>query len=986
MSTSLNERQRAAIEHVHGPMLVLAGAGTGKTTVLVERIARLIAKHHAKPGEILALTFSDAAAEQMADRVRQKLVESDTTGLQATTFHGYCYGLLMRSGVGFRVLTKEDLHIYLRRRLRKLPLDYYLPAANPGQFLESLLEFFDRCHDEQVTPADYQAYVQKVWTGEAAPPRVSSSKAANALSPEQVLARCQEIASVFHRVEEMLARDGYGTFGHMITRAAELLRGSPELLSREQAGARFLLFDEFQDVNTAQLELAQQLAGKSKNIFGVGDPDQAIYRFRGASAAAFKEFARRFPETKTVVLKENQRSRTAVLKCAAGVIRNNPATHYLADGPDKGWQREELVSARDQRARRQGSEVQLLPVEIVVAGSDDEEANDVARRIEALGNSSSPGTRDGARSYPRIGVLYRQHAHRKALVNELAARGVPFTVLGINALETREVRDLLACLRVATSLADSSSLFRIAAQPMFGIDAVRMREVLANAGRDADFMSVLDDVPGGDEVRVAAEEAWAFARENQFDTMATLEFILQRFRFDASGPAVVAFRDFVAGWREKPFVRTGELAEFLEYMDHFPEAGGTIEVAAGGDASDPEVVRLMSAHAAKGLEFDHVFVLRMAQGSFPTNFRERLFEFPAELRKGLVPESDNKQIHREEERRLFYVAMTRARESLTICARPGKSRRDPRPQGFVRELVDHTDAQCWQQGCAEPFAVDLAAAEAARPSEGVGGWMLLPPPDPPRTSNLSATAIEYYEACPLKFRIDRDWRIPGQIAAAMHYGNAVHTVLKDYFESVRAGRPKSAEEVVQCLTDCLRTMHFDDPYQRDLYQRDGGQQLREFVRLCRGQAPADVIGTERTFEITIGGVPVRGRVDRLDRIDGRRVAVVDYKTGTPRTERDARESLQLSIYAIAAREHWGFEPERLVFYNLRDNTEVVATRNEADLDQAREQVKEVATRIAEGHFEPKPGFHCRRCRYWSICPATEERLYSIATAQAAKVN
>jgi DNA helicase-2/ATP-dependent DNA helicase PcrA len=220
----------------------------------------------------------------------------------------------------------------------------------------------------------------------------------------------------------------------------------------------------------------------------------------------------------------------------------------------------------------------------------------------------------------------------------------------------------------------------------------------------------------------------------------------------------------------------------------------------------------------------------------------------------------------------------------------------------------------------------------------------------------------------------------------MHYGNAVHTVLKDYFESVRAGRPKPEDDVAQCLIECLGAMHFDDPYQRELYEREGGQQLREFVRRCCGQPPPDVIGTERTFEVTIAGVRVRGRVDRLDRIEGSRVAVVDYKTGTPKMEKDARDSLQLSIYAIAAREQWEFEPERLVFYNLRDNTEVVATRNEQDLAKAGERVKEVAARIGEGHFEARPGFHCRRCRYWSICPATEERLYNIPAAQAVKVN
>ena len=159
MSVTFNQRQLQAIEHVHGPMLVVAGAGTGKTSVLVERIARLMRDGHARPEEILALTFADNAANEMSARVRQALAGVNCAGLRAMTFHAYCNDLLQRAGRHFRLLMPEDLWVYLRRRISDLGLNWYIRAASPGQFLDALLEFFDRCHDEVVSPADYRKYV-----------------------------------------------------------------------------------------------------------------------------------------------------------------------------------------------------------------------------------------------------------------------------------------------------------------------------------------------------------------------------------------------------------------------------------------------------------------------------------------------------------------------------------------------------------------------------------------------------------------------------------------------------------------------------------------------------------------------------------------------------------------------------------------------------------------------------------------------------------
>ena len=979
MSLTFNERQLQAIEHVHGPMLVVAGAGTGKTSVLVERMARLIREGHARPDEILALTFTENAANEMSARVQKALAGMDCAGLRATTFHAYCYGLLERAGKKFGLLTKEDLWVYLRLRVSELGLNWYIRAASPGQFLDALLDFFDRCHDEVVGPAEYRKYVTSLSEANAVLPRVVSSKLAEDMAREEVLARCEEIACGFEKVEEMLAGENLGTFAHMITRALELLRRDEQLRAVEQARARFLLLDEFQDVNLAQVELAHLLAGSEQNIFAVGDPDQAIYRFRGASSAAFQEFAERFPKTKRVTLIENQRSRTPILKCAYAVIRGNPSI------ASAGFDREPLDSARDQRDQQQGELLARFPVEIVTAESDEQEAFDIASRIEELRRASGK-RRDGGRERrcPRIAVLYRQHSHRTLLVRELVARGIPFTVAGLNALETPEVRDLLACLRAVASMADGGSLFRVAALPIFHVDAEALRQALKNAGKEADFVEVLNSVPGGSEVVATIEEAWATARMKGMKTSAVLLYLLERFGLDRNAPPVLAFAKFVLDWTKKPVAGNGELAHFLAYMDYYPEANGIVPILAGDDDADPNVVRLMTVHIAKGLEFDHVFMLRANQNSFPTSFREKLFEFPRELRRGLVAEGDDKEIHKQEERRLFYVGMTRARETLTLGAHPRN--RNQRPTGFVRDLMDDRAARpYWSKRDGARFAIDLAAGAAAA-GPGVGAWLTNPPMSPYVFDGaLSATLIESYETCPLQFKIGRLWNVPGEVAAQMQYGNVIHTLLRDYYESLRAGRPKGEAEMLQALRDSLAAAGMADPVQRDLYEKEGTKQLREFVRLQQAAPPVEVIGTERGFEITVGGVRVKGRLDRIDRIAGNRVAIIDYKTGRPRTEDHARKSLQLSIYALAAHEKWDYEAERLVFYNLADNTEVASKRDPRQLEETCQRVAEVAAAIAAGNFDPTPGFHCGWCAYRSLCPATEERLYQIQ-AQAAGVN
>ena len=273
-------------------MLVIAGAGTGKTTVLTKRIARLVREGHARPDEILAVTYTKNAAQEMRQRVEEELRGTDLTGLRIATFHEYCNALLQENGREFGVLDEQDLWIYLRRRLRELNLNYFVRAASVSKFLEDLLKFMQHCHDELVSPEKYEEYLQRLERRELPIPRVTRSKHADDVSDEEVLGRCREIASVFTTVERMLREDNLGTFGHMITHAYQLLQKDSEPL---RARSRFILVDEFQDVNFAQVKVLERLAGEERNVFAVGDPDQAIYRFRGASSAAFVLFQRHFP-------------------------------------------------------------------------------------------------------------------------------------------------------------------------------------------------------------------------------------------------------------------------------------------------------------------------------------------------------------------------------------------------------------------------------------------------------------------------------------------------------------------------------------------------------------------------------------------------------------------------------------------------------------------------------------------------------------------
>ena len=986
----LTHNQQKAVDHGEGPILVVAGAGTGKTTVLASRVVRLIKDKLADPREILAVTYTRNSARDLLKRIARlwKGTDDATTvahvansGLKVGTFHAYCYSLLVGAGQRFELIDDQDLYVLLRRGIEDLNLRHFVKAATPGEFIAELNNFFKRCHDELRTPDDYDAYVAKLERKQIPLPRVSRTKDAEAMADEEVLGRCREIARVFRFVEKMLVAENLGTYSHVITRAIALLHHPKNAaqLDRARSSARFVLIDEFQDSNVAQIELTRLLAGDAANVFAVGDPDQAIYRFRGATAGTFDHFLKTFgvQRVKRVTMSENRRSTEFILKSAYSAISRNPQITSVELPGGERWEREPL-----QHARTKQEPAPVSPVLVRAWKNIGDEAAFVARELARM-------HREGGRPWRDFAVLYHNHRHRNELVEQLMQWGVPFTVEGLDLLEIAEVRDLVAALRAVES-GDPVSLLRVAAMPRFRVEGEAIRAGLAAAGENADLASVLEKLAGGGEVITALAEARHEVQRMQSKALAACGIAQQQFALMPT-VATEAFTQFVQCWNRKPVRLSGggTLQEFLEYLDFYIEAGGTIvdpeenddgtpatlQMESGATPDKPReegAVRLLTVHAAKGLEFPVVFVLRVTRPSFPSGYREDLVEFPEVLRDpDTVPEGHPKEVHAQEQRRLFYVAVTRAEDQLVLCAKKGSGKKDPTPPGYLRELVvagAKTLQGCVAFGLVSSSEVVPRIYAAAEPSSRIAEWVRSPALPQTTIRKLSASAIESYGRCPLSYKLAMEWNLPEEPGANLQFGSAMHSALLAYFDALRKGRPMPMDEVVNYFCAEFAKAKIDDPTQRRLYQEQGPRQLKAFLESSAAQPHGGIALLEHSFTCDIGGTRVRGRIDRVDE-DQDGYVIIDYKTGKPKSQDAADASVQLSVYALAM----GMRKpvKKLIFQNLENNSTVESTRTFEQLRGTETQVAEVAAGIAAGQFDAKPGTHCNWCAYRSICPEIE---------------
>jgi len=974
-SLVMNPAQQRAVEHRDGPLLVIAGAGTGKTRVITERIRHLLESDSSLAGEnILGLTFTNKAAGEMKARVVKAAGErgKDVT---LKTFHAFCESLIVDAAPDRLMVDQVDHWILLRRNMARLKLDKYRRLAEPGQFLSDFVEFFSRCQDELVSGEDYQRYAEAL-----AAQLESECTLLDDTYKERLeeVEKQLEIARAYRASEELLSEKKRVSFGSLITGAVDLLEKDSVVRSSLQEKYRYILVDEFQDTNIAQLRLLELLAGDRKNIFAVGDNDQAIYRFRGASFGSFQLFLQRFAGWKPgedstpfrVSLTENYRSTPNILRVATQVIAQNTVS---ADFPKKS------LNAN----RKEGERIRIVELE-----TEEAEATWVASELER-GHSAGRRWRDFA-------VLYRQHAHRDNLVSELARRKIPFVIARLSILDHPLVKDVIAYLRLIATPSDNIACARVLAAPAWHLQAADIVRLAERAKKDRKPIYDLLQLPQGqlqfDPSPAALMELLDFlsgqrktarrrtAREILTDLLEWLE-VPQR-AAEQDRKYVNRLSEFAKSWEPKS--ETGSLSEFVEYLDYYSQAGGTIclEDDAPGDA-----VQLMTVHSAKGLEFSQVFLLRVNSKKFPASERPRTFEFPATLMKEGEPAE---QFHIQEERRLFYVALTRAEERLTITTLTEKKGKVPlfvedmlldpsAKRRDIRQLAPRVPPQQEGPRTNENSEGQLfpASTAPAKIFSRIADWAETFHPPSPEPLSLSPSAVSGYRSCPQQYLFGYLWSLRQGPQAAMTFGAVMHNTIRRFVDQLRKGTRLPWDDLARIYEAEWKSGSFEDDYQEEGYKKDGLEQLRVFHGSVLENLP-HVLEQEKAFELPIeNDVILTGRIDQINSIAGKNkkdVEIVDYKTGKSKKPADAKKDIQLSIYSIAAKEILELNPVRLVFHYLQNNERQETTRDAKQLDEAQQIVQEVASNIRAEAFAPKPGFSCRSCAYQPICPAHEENL------------
>jgi DNA helicase-2/ATP-dependent DNA helicase PcrA len=438
----------------------------------------------------------------------------------------------------------------------------------------------------------------------------------------------------------------------------------------------------------------------------------------------------------------------------------------------------------------------------------------------------------------------------------------------------------------------------------------------------------------------------------------------------------------VREWQPKS--ETQRLREFVEYLDYFEQAGGSVNL----EQESGDAVQLMTVHAAKGLEFDHVYILRLVQRSFPAGEKPRVLEFPPELMKEEQPQGS---FQIQEERRLFYVAVTRARQRLTLNTVVNKR---SKPSVFLDDILMEAQIkrrdveQLAPSPASEPsFPVEHepvlfdSPERRARIGSRIGEWAAAYRPPVPEPLEISPTAIGTLESCPQKYLFNYAWRLRGGPAAAMSFGSVMHNTIKYFIGELAKGHTLPFEEVARKFELEWTSAGFQDAYQEQEYKKDGLAQLRAFHATTLA-APPQVIAQEKVFNLPMdNNVVLTGRMDQVNRIGPGEEEIVDYKTGRPRTEDKARKDVQLSAYALAAREVFDWNPARLTLHFLQTNMPVSATRDDKQLKKVRAEIQEAAADIRAGVFPAKPGFACRYCDYESICPAREQGAAASASGE-----
>lgn len=1030
----LNKEQKKAVTYENGPLLIVAGAGTGKTTVITKRIAWLIENGKAKSDEILALTFTDKAAGEMEERV-DLLLPYGYFDLWIQTFHSFCdrilrnYALDIGLPTNYKLLSSTEQWILIRRNLDKFNLDYYRPFGNPTKFIHALIKHFSRCKDEGILPADYLGYTESLRLNQDNAESgckkkkrgkmdntpfnsISSDKENAKYIQELELKKSEEVANAYHIYQQILLDNDALDFGDLIGYTLNLFKKRPNILEKFRNQFKYILIDEFQDTNWAQYELIKMMAYPANNITCVADDDQSIYLFRGSSVNNVLQFAGDYPKCEEIVLTENYRSAQEILDLSYKFIQ--------ANNPNRLEYRLNQDEVMKERAKEKGINLdEYKKIDKKLKGNinfggiiehlqgetlEDEVKLVIKKILEIKNNDHLQKTQ-----WSDFAILVRANDSAKPFINGLERAKIPYQFYSLRGLYNKSIiLDICAYFKLLDNYHESVALYRVLNMPIWKISHNDFAKINYEAFRKGKSLYYI--IKNSPLIKELREETVKTLERiinlvNKHGRMAlekNVSHIFTAFLDDSKylnyltaneneennkslkylGHFYKKIKDFESAENEP------KLKSFLEQIEMEVEAGDEGALGLDLDAG-PDMVRIMTIHSAKGLEFSYVFIVNLVDKKFPTIERKDPIEIPEPLIKEIITVGD---IHLQEERRLFYVAMTRAKKGLFFTsAKDYGGQREKKISRFLTELgysLKKNDKLLLNE---PPF--DEHKLIAPLPPSNAAPIYFLP-------KQFSYTQLAAFEKCPLQYKFAHILRIPIKGKETFSFGKTIHLTLQRFFALMTERKSRKQDGLFDSLLDTQAEKMVDNnnnlPTEKDLlkiyeecwidewYENDerrdgrkkaGAESLKEFYEIHKNNWP-DVLYLEKSFTLKIGNYTLKGAIDRIDLItkkeksNGVIVEVIDYKTGNAKDEKSLKfeDKEQLLIYQLAAVECLKINPAKLTFYYVEGNKAVSFLGNEEELNKIKLDIFERIEKIKQSKFLPKPSHViCEWCDFSSIC-------------------
>ncbi len=957
----LNSEQEKAVKIINKPLLIIAGAGTGKTHVIVEKIKYLIKQKLAKPDQILALTFTEKAAFEMEERVDQSMPYGYFQ-TWISTFHAFADSILKveAQNIGlspnYRLMTEAETLIFLRQNLFLFDLTYYRPLGNPNKFLEALSQHFSRLRDENIAPDEYVA-----WTRNQTP-------------------QSRELANAFKKFQLLKIKAGVFDFADLVFYLLQLFKARSKILKKYQQQFSYVLVDEFQDTNIAQYELIKLLCPpkSQRPLTVVGDDSQAIYKFRGASVSNILSFMKDYRGAKQITLCKNYRSNQTILDNAYQLIKHNdPDTLEAKLGISK-----ELIA---QKKNINDS------VKLILSQTVEEEADYLAEKILKLSTYK----------FSDFALLVRANNHAEPFIRALSRHGIPYQFLGQGALfKQPEVKDLIAYLKVLNNLEDSVSLFRLLTMDIFKIDSVDLNLLLSFAKKInlplfqtiEIYLAFLNKTLYREEFEIYRKFLPLLRKETKESLSKIYNLIrkhLDLVKKETAGQLLYYFLEdsgilsnLVTYKTEKEEKKVLNITKFfsklktfesehenagvsaaVDYIDMSMELGES-PIVAQTDMTAYNAVNILTVHSSKGLEFPVVFLVNLTRGRFPTYERKDVIPIPDDLIKEILPSGD---YHEEEERRLFYVGITRAIDRVYLSAARfyGEGKREQRISPFVIETLGEelykNNLNIKKEERAQLSIFDFKKAEQPAISE--------------RTfiKNFSYTQLETYERCPLQYKYQFVLKVPTPPVASASFGDTIHRTLQQFYQEFLTDKSLGEKRLLEIYKTKWIPLGYASPTHENRMKKEGTTMLQKFFNTFH-DPKTKVIDLEKLFKIKIGNdIFITGKIDRVDAKGRDAIEIIDYKTGRLPNEKELKKNIQLSVYALAATNPGLYNKKlnniNLTFYYLQDLKKISVRKTDADLKAVLEKILNRVKDIRSSDFSPKVGPWCNFCPFRMICEA-----------------